>query len=219
MKNPLAAFAAALILAAPLAASAQDAPSYAQQGYSDDAQIRGRIASFDGGYNLQVRDDKGYIDNVELHQGTIINPTGLELAPGMVVSILGFNQGPTFAANEIDTPYLYQEGVPYYGGHPWNYYGPSISLGFFFGGNSGWWHGGSFGGGRGGYHYNGGARVYNNVTVHNVYRGGNFQGHHYVAPPERGGYVPHGGNHAAPGHPAGGADHGGDHGGGDRHNH
>ena len=214
MKNPIAALAAALILAAPLAASAQDAPSYAAQGYSDDAQIRGRIASFDGGYNLQVRDDKGYVDNVQLHQGTIINPTGLELAPGMVVSILGYNQGPDFAANEIDTPYIYQEGIPYYGGHPWNYYGPSISLGFFFGGNSGWWHGNSFGGGR--YHYNGGARVYNNVTVHNVYRGGNFQGHRYVAPATRGGYVAHGGG-GVRGHVNNAQAHagGGNHGGGD----
>jgi hypothetical protein len=186
MKTPLAALAAALILAAPLAANAQDVPSYASQGPSDDQQIRGRIANFDGGYNLQVRDDKGYIDNVVLHPGTIINPTGLELAPGMVVSILGFNQGPTFAANEIDTPYTYYGGVPYYGGHPWNYYGPSISLGFFFG-NTGWWHGGAFGGY--GYRYAGGVRVYNHVVVRNVYRGGAFQGHRYIAPASRGGYV------------------------------
>jgi len=186
MKNPLAALAAALILAAPLAATAQDAPSYASQGPSDDQQIRGRIANFDGGYNLQVRDDKGYLDNVVLHQGTIINPTGLTLAPGMVVSILGFNQGPTFAANEIDTPYTYYGGVPYYGGHPWDYYGPSISLGFFFG-SPGWWHGGAFGGY--GYRYAGGVRVYNHVVVRNVYHGGTFQGHRYVAPASRGGYV------------------------------
>jgi hypothetical protein len=70
----------------------------------------------------------------------VINPTGLTLAPGMVVSIDGYNAGGYFAANEVDTPYTYYEGVPYYYGHPWFYYGPSVSLGFFFGG--GGWHGG-----------------------------------------------------------------------------
>jgi hypothetical protein len=138
MIKQLLAAAAALVLAAPLAASAQEVPSYAEvQG---DQQIHGRITAFDGAYNLQVRDDNGYVDNVELHDGTIINPTGLTLAPGMIVSILGDGAGAAFDANEIDTPYVFESAVPYYGGHPWNYYGPSISLGFFFG-NTGWWHG------------------------------------------------------------------------------
>ncbi len=44
--------------------------------------------------HLQVRDEQGYVDNVQLHQGTIINPTGITLEPGMVVSILGYNSGP-----------------------------------------------------------------------------------------------------------------------------
>ena len=65
---------------------------------------------------MYVRDVRGYVDNVTLHQGTIINPTGLTLAPGMVVSILGYNAGPFFAANEVDTPYTYTYGVPYYAG-------------------------------------------------------------------------------------------------------
>src|SRR5471030_605870 len=136
MHKFLSALVAAFFLAAPLAANAQIVPSYGadqQEAYSGDAQIHGRILSFDGGYNVQVRDEKGYVDNVQLHQGTIINPTGLTLAPGMVVSILGYNAGPVFAANEIDTPYTYSAGLPYYAGHPWNYYGPSVSLGFFFG--------------------------------------------------------------------------------------
>jgi len=187
MNRILATLALALPLSlAALPAAAQDAPSYANPGAaaSDDAQIRGRIASFDGGYNVQVTDENGYIDNVQLHEGTIINPLGLTLAPGMVVSILGYNAGSVFAANEIDTPYTYAAGVPYYGGHPWNYYGPSIELGFFFG-NTGWWHGEAFGGPS---RFNGGARVYTNVRVTNTYRGGNFQGRAYVAPVERGGY-------------------------------
>jgi hypothetical protein len=185
MHKFFSALAAALILAAPLAASAQIVPSYgAEAAYDGDAQIHGRILSFDGAYSLEVRDEKGYVDNVRLHQGTVINPTGLTLAPGMVVSILGYNAGPYFAANEVDTPYTYYAGTPYYGGHPWNYYGPSVSLGFFFG-NPGWWHGNVFVGSP---RFLGGVRVYDNVRVNNYYRGGAFQGHNYVAPRERGGY-------------------------------
>jgi hypothetical protein len=164
MNKQIAALAAALILAAPLAANAQDVPSYAAS--DTDQQIHGRIANFDGGYNLQVRDANGYIDNVELHDGTIINPTGLSLAPGMVVSIDGFNSGSFFDANEIDTPYSIDAGVPFYEGHAWDYYGPSISLDFFFG-SGGWWHGGNDGRG---YAYNSGVRVDNYARVENNVR-------------------------------------------------
>jgi hypothetical protein len=159
---------AALIVTTPLAAFSQEVPSYAlsAQGGPADEQIRGRITSFDGAYALTVSDERGFVDNVDLHDGTIINPTGLTLAPGMVVSILGYNDGPAFSANEIDTPYSYDSGVPYYAGHRWDYYGPSISLGFFFG-NVGWWHGNDF---RGGYSYIGGARSYHDVRISNVVR-------------------------------------------------
>ncbi len=190
-KQFLAAFAA-LAFFAPVAAAAQQAPSYAQPAavaMSDDQQIQGRISSFDGAYSLTVADDRGFSDNIQLHDGTIINPTGLTHAPGMVVSILGYNAGGYFAANEVDTPYTYSAGVPYYAGHPWNYYGPTISLGFFFG-NTGWWHGSYFA--PGSYHYAGNVRVYDNVRVNNVYRNGTWHGRTYVAPASRGGYYPHG---------------------------
>jgi len=195
MRTKILAALAALAFLTPIAAAAQDVPSYAEPnagpGYQDE-QIQGRITSFDGAYSLTVQDDRGFVDNVQLHDGTIINPTGLTLAPGMVVSILGYNAGPYFAANEVDTPYTYYGGIPYYAGHPWYYYGPTISLGFFFG-NRGWWHGGYFGGAR--YYYAGHARVYNGVRVNAVYRGGTFHGRTYVAPRSRGGYYPHGGRH------------------------
>jgi hypothetical protein len=192
MNKYLTAALAALFLATPIAALAQDVPTYgapvdsqvAQDvpSYSQapapapqDEQIRGRIVNFDGAYNLQVRDERGFLDNIELHQGTIINPTGLTLAPGMVVSILGYNAGEYFAANEVDTPYTFDDGVPYYEGHPWDYYvGPAFGIGFFFG-NLGWWHGDYF---HGGFAYHGGARYYNNVNISNIYRsnGGSFHG-------------------------------------------
>jgi hypothetical protein len=193
----LGALASVAILAAPLGAAAQQPPpqqppSYAQPATpsyaTQDEQIHGRIASFDGRYDLQVRDDRGFLDHVRLHDGTIINPIGLTLAPGMIVSIDGFNAGPVFEANEIDTPYTYYGGVPYYLGHPWWYWGPSVSLGFFFGGGGGWWRGGWRGPGAGVY-----------------YHGGSFNGRHYVAPVSRGGYTPHGVGRAPSGHEGGGS--------------
>jgi hypothetical protein len=117
------------------------APTYG----SADETIHGRIATFDGTYGLQVRDDRGFVDNVQLRPGTIINPTGLRLAEGMTVTIHGVNRGNVFAANEIDTPYQsygfdygpYPYGFypypayPFYGGYPW---GPRVSIGIGFGG-------------------------------------------------------------------------------------
>lgn len=89
-------------------------PSYARPvAPSDEETIHGRIQSFHGKFDLQVRDDRGYIDNVQMHQGTIINPTGISLQPGMSVTIYGHNEGRTFAANEIDTPYHYRQGYAY----------------------------------------------------------------------------------------------------------
>jgi len=203
----------------PLAAAAQADPAsaqqtgptqYAQAGVpsyaTQDQQVHGRVVAFDGGYNLQVRDDKGYVDNVRLHQGTVINPTGLTLAAGMVVSVNGFNQGSYFAANEIDTPYQLYGPVPYYGGHPWYYYGPSVSLGFFFG-SAGWWHGGYYGNPV---YWNRGYRGYG---VPAPYRGGTWRGRTYVATPEHGGYVPgrspQGGQRGGSGGPHGNGSHGG----------
>jgi hypothetical protein len=181
-----------LCLMLPLAAQAQGTPSYAAQPNSADQNIHGRIASFDGGYNLGVRDERGYVDTVRLHPGTIINPTGLTLASGMVVSVMGYNAGSYFSANQIDTPYQFYGGVPYYANHPWNYWGPSVSLGFFFG-SPGWWHARYFGGG---FHYAGGVRVYANVHVNSVYRraGAQFHGRDVVAPRAHGGYYAHGGH-------------------------
>ena len=109
---------AAAAVAIPAGAFAQDAPqaaapSYARPSYgSDEEVVRGQIVSFDGGYNLRVRDDRGFIDTVELHQGTIINPTGLRLAPGMSVTIRGVNRGNALDANQIDTPYQSYGVVP-----------------------------------------------------------------------------------------------------------
>jgi hypothetical protein len=187
MNTLLRVAVAALFIAMPFAAHAQGAPSYAQPAasYPGEENIHGRVINFDGGYNVQVRDERGFIDNVRLHPGTIINPTGLTLAPGMIVNILGYNAGADFAANEIDTPYVYYGGVPYYGGYPWWHYGPSVNLGFYFG-HAGWWHGGYFQSSS--YGWRGGVRIYTGIHINSVYRGGSFRGSAYVAPREHGGY-------------------------------
>lgn len=101
------------VCAMPAVASAQDnggtappVPSYARPAApSDEETIRGRIVAINGKYGLDVRDDRSFIDNVQMHDGTIINPTGLMLRPGMSVTIMGYNRGRVFEANQIDTPY------------------------------------------------------------------------------------------------------------------
>jgi hypothetical protein len=136
----------------PLAAAAQDepaagvppdVPSYARPADATaDETIRGRIRSVDGAFTITVADDRGFVDTVQLHPGTIINPTGLSLSPGMSVTILGFNGGAVFNANEIDTPYTYDGPLPepvYYGPGYWcpgfaYGYGPAFNLAIVFGG-------------------------------------------------------------------------------------
>ncbi|MDB5027087.1 MAG: hypothetical protein JWO66_776 [Candidatus Eremiobacteraeota bacterium] len=248
MKNVryvVAALAALSLAAPPLSALAQTVPSYAEGPgpYANgDENIHGRIVSFNGAYDLRVQDNKGYVDDVQLHQGTIINPTGITLQPGMVISVLGYNAGSYLAANEIDTPYTFYGGVPYWQGHPWSYYGPSYGLGLYFG-NVGWWHGSEL---RTGYHYVGGVRVYPSTHVYNnIYQGhgGGYSGRNFNAPSQHGGYVPHaggprggfgrgggapggfgngGGQHVGGGAPGGfgnggGGQHGGGFGGGGQH--
>ena len=127
---------AAPTLAAPIAAQAQDVPSYASGAQPADGEenIHGRVASFDGAYTMTVRDERGFIDNIQLHQGTIINPTGITLQPGMSVTIYGVNRGSLLAANEIDTPYRQYGAIPYY--YP---YDPRVSIGIGIGPRWGRW--------------------------------------------------------------------------------
>jgi len=121
----------------PLVANAE--PSYAVPGGYGQT-IQGRVTGFDGHYSLAVRDSRGYIDNVQLHQGTVINPTGLTLEPGMNVTVTGVNDGSYFVANEIDAPNLAgayggypayaNNGYPAYGAYPYvGYYGGNYGYG------------------------------------------------------------------------------------------
>ncbi len=138
--------ALAASLATPASAQAPEAqplPSYARPTGSVLAgeTIKGTIVAVNGKYNLSVRDERGYIDNVTLRDGTIINPRGLTLAPGQSVTIAGTNAGSTFVADQIDTPYhsygsawdAYPYGPYPYVVYPYPVY-PVYGVGFAFGG-------------------------------------------------------------------------------------
>jgi len=94
-----ALIAAALGLAHP--AAAQPAPSFGQP--LGNETLDGIIVRYlPGTFELGLRDDRGFLDTVRLHDRTIILPIGVTLVTGMRVSIVGYNQGGAFRANEID---------------------------------------------------------------------------------------------------------------------
>jgi hypothetical protein len=94
-----------------------DVPSYATR---TGESIHGTISGFNGQWTVYVRDQRGYTDNVALHSGTVINPTGIRLQAGFPVTVYGHPSGDTFVADEIDTPYHYVPAAYY----PYPYYGP-----------------------------------------------------------------------------------------------
>jgi hypothetical protein len=99
----------ALILAAlvlPVAARADTSDFAARSG---EQTIHGTINSIDGKYGFTVRDGRVGLEGVTTHRGTIINPTGLQLKPGMRITIWGRAAGGTFDADEIDAPKEYLE--------------------------------------------------------------------------------------------------------------
>jgi hypothetical protein len=101
----LAAIAA--LLALPTAAFAQSDPNWHggyggygnRGGYGDrQGQIGGIVSDF-APFNLYL--DRG--THVALHQGTVINPTGITLRRGMRVQVYGYwRRDGSFEANEID---------------------------------------------------------------------------------------------------------------------
>jgi outer membrane lipoprotein SlyB len=94
----------------PVAAGAQadssGIPSYAQPSAptAEEETIHGQIAAIDAPDRLQVHDDRGFIDDVQLDARTTVNPPGTRFLPGMIVSIAGVSRGSYFAARRIDLP-------------------------------------------------------------------------------------------------------------------
>jgi hypothetical protein len=146
----LAALSAVVALALPAMAGAQNGyPSYA---VGSQQSIKGTISSFDGQYSVLVQEDgKNYTDNVQMHEGTVINPTGIRLQPGMKVTVYGYANGSVFRADRIDTAYPANYG---YGGYPNGGYGGYG--GYPYGGYGGYPYGGyGYGYPYGGYPYGG----------------------------------------------------------------
>jgi hypothetical protein len=109
------------------ALAADNPPNYAADGGDS---IKGRITGLDGKYTVYVREKQGKVETVELHQGTVINPTGIRLQPGYKVAIYGHQAGNTFDANVVNTPYhyipqtVYEPYYPdYFGGFGWGGFG------------------------------------------------------------------------------------------------
>ena len=78
----------------------------------DQERIHGSIASIDNNNGLQLNDDRGFVDSVQIQPNTIINPGGTQLVAGMVVTIGGAAQGSVFAANHIDVAMSAPVGPP-----------------------------------------------------------------------------------------------------------
>lgn len=123
------------------AATDQTPPTYATR----DDRIEGTISAIEGKYDIRVRDRKGYVDRVRLHDGTVIVPTGLRLTVGQSVTISGTNGGDRFEANEVDTPYdgadvgRFGFNVPPIGYPSYGSYGYGA-----FGGGYGYWNAAPF---------------------------------------------------------------------------
>ena len=95
MPLPLKTLAAALALIALTVPRA----AFAQGSYGET--IRGTIVSLDGAGNVELRDDRGFVDNVRLEPNVEVTPAGVQLVPGMRVTISGANAGSVFAAERV----------------------------------------------------------------------------------------------------------------------
>lgn len=103
-------------------------PSYATP--ARERTLRGTIAGFDGRYHLRLRDERGWFDDVTLHQGTVIRPGGLRLQPGMRVTIRGAADGATFDADEIEALGETVPGTPDDAGMPYGTVGTWSTLSY-----------------------------------------------------------------------------------------
>ena len=89
---------AALALTAPVCASAQN---YAYQAQRQNGTHAVRTSIVSGVYANNITLDNGM--TVRMHHGTIINPRGVTLYPGMRVRVTGWRQDHThFTADVVD---------------------------------------------------------------------------------------------------------------------
>jgi hypothetical protein len=87
--------------------------------------VQGTIVEIVGKYDVRVKTARGDIADVTLRPGTIINPTGMTLRPGIAVTVLGSANANSFAATRIDTPFHAEASpVAHFGSYPGGTYGP-----------------------------------------------------------------------------------------------
>lgn len=203
----VAALGAAAALALPGLAQAQTMPSYATPVASQES-IKGTLTGFNGQYIVYMRDDRGYDDHITLHDGTVINPTGIKLVEGMKVTMWGRTNGSTFEAYRIDVSPPDYSNSAYGGGYGGGYYGGGWYPGYYGGGYGGWggypgwgvglgfwggWPGWGWGYGWPGFYggYYGGYPGYYHGPYYN--RGGFPRGSGTLSAPPHGGGAPHSG--------------------------
>ena len=75
--------------------------AFAQSRLENAESITGHVAAIVDVDNVDVNDDRGFVDRVRLRQDTAIYPRGSRLEPGMAVTIVGTNRGSFFAADQI----------------------------------------------------------------------------------------------------------------------
>jgi hypothetical protein len=104
MKRPFLGIALALgvlAFAAPLVAQADPIVVAQQAGgpFVGTHELRGTVTYFNA-FTMDIR-SAGEVVPVHLHQGTIINPRGLTLEPGMYIRVFGFWANGNFEADRI----------------------------------------------------------------------------------------------------------------------
>jgi len=92
-----AARAATIVIEQPVRVIAEIPPF---DRYVAPHSVQGRVTSFNR-FNMTVRIHEADC-SVLLHHGTIINPTGTTLVPGMIVNVHGYWQNGIFHANAIN---------------------------------------------------------------------------------------------------------------------
>jgi hypothetical protein len=83
--------------------SAPAAAQYAPYGYAPNARqnvVTGVVTYFYR-FDMTIQAPNGAVIPVQLHQGTIINPLGVSLQPGMPVTVRGYWANGQFFANRI----------------------------------------------------------------------------------------------------------------------
>jgi hypothetical protein len=90
---PLVAQADPIIVEQPVIVSQAGAPLVGTH------EVRGTVTYFNA-FTMDVR-SAGEVVPVHLHQGTVINPRGLTLQPGMYIRVFGFWANGNFQADRI----------------------------------------------------------------------------------------------------------------------